>query len=767
MKLSRREHHRRDPVTPYIQQLRTTCILVLILTFCLGTTLYAHSLKESQTVSTPVSPVADKINAALQKLSSRGAQDIAALQTTAWSPNRVKAELVFVGLCQEKQMKELLSALAEHNLHATFFITGGDISRYRSSLLLAGTDGHSIGVTDGEAISPTGAATSRSIVTELCRTGVAVQQIAGIRPTRALALALPDEERRAAAYACALDAVVVPTRVVPPSQTPQQIEETLQSLSRGSILCVRLDQMEQEPADSFSHLCKALADTDLSRKARRLLAEPYAPAAEQSRVYTTERAAAFTFAGLRNRAEVEGVLSALQEVKGKATFFVTRDDLADSRDLIARILQKGHALGIAVQATRFSSAQALLEELLTIQEELRTSFSYSGDLPVRPLSGGSTLHLEHACGAGSFTLLSAMLYPVKEEDRRSTDAAILLQKYFAKEEVALQRGEIVHFQMHTYLSSDTLLGDLVRLVATRRNIYPLKPVMEILGNSQYTYRYPLDPSTILPEVKDAIRLGQLKGNAMDAIVKRYFGTSWVSTPADLPGFTNEEIRRLDKKGLVPNSQNYIFLTFDDWGTDRTITGLLDVLKAHHAQATFFVRTNYIHNNPNLLRAIALEGHTIASHTRSHFPLANADPSKKFYTELTDAQVKALQSDLLASYQDLQEVVGDISINGRPALSRLFRPPTLAVSKAGLFTVFDCGFTYSVSGSITTPDYKAKDAQTLVNLMKRNTKSGAVFVMHFSDNSVHTAAALDLYLSDMESRSGSQTYQFVSLSEVLR
>ncbi len=28
---------------------------------------------------------------------------------------------------------------------------------------------------------------------------------------------------------------------------------------------------------------------------------------------------------------------------------------------------------------------------------------------------------------------------------------------------------------------------------------------------------------------------------------------------------------LDKTGLVPNDQNMVFLTFDDWGTDETIT----------------------------------------------------------------------------------------------------------------------------------------------------------------------------------------------------
>jgi len=110
-------------------------------------------------------------------------------------------------------------------------------------------------------------------------------------------------------------------------------------------------------------------------------------------------------------------------------------------------------------------------------------------------------------------------------------------------------------------------------------------------------------------------------------------------------------------------------------------------------------------------------------------------------------------------------VGDIEIDGKPALSLLFRPPTLAVSKIGLQTVLDCGFHYSVSGSFSTEDYKATSAQSLYKTLFYNTKSGSVLVMHMSQNSLYTAEAVDMLLTEMERRKS--PLQFVSLSENLQ
>jgi hypothetical protein len=52
-------------------------------------------------------------------------------------------------------------------------------------------------------------------------------------------------------------------------------------------------------------------------------------------------------------------------------------------------------------------------------------------------------------------------------------------------------------------------------------------------------------------------------------------------------------------------------------------------------------------------------------------------------------------------------------------------------------------------------------------LKNNTKSGAVLILHISDTSVHTAEALDLYLTEMAKLTGAKAFRFAALGEVLK
>lgn len=197
-----------------------------------------------------------------------------------------------------------------------------------------------------------------------------------------------------------------------------------------------------------------------------------------------------------------------------------------------------------------------------------------------------------------------------------------------------------------------------------------------------------------------------------------------------------------------------------------VTKLLRVLKAHDVKATFFVRTQFVPHNPNLLRAIAMDGHEIASHTDTHFPLSNDLQQTWEFTELSDEQVEGLRQDILNSWQVLQSVVGDLRLdNGLPSLSRNFRPPTMAVGRRGFETVFDLGFDYVVNGEYTSKDYNAKSVAGLLNDLEYGIRSGSVVVMHFSDNVIYTADALDQYFTKIETGQR-KAYSFARLSDYL-
>lgn len=232
--------------------------------------------------------------------------------------------------------------------------------------------------------------------------------------------------------------------------------------------------------------------------------------------------------------------------------------------------------------------------------------------------------------------------------------------------------------------------------------------------------------------------------------QHYVGSNFVTSPAKMPGFDYWETNRLDQVGRF--NDRVLFLTFDDWGNDESINKLLYVLKKHHVKATFFVLTENVDKNPNLLRAIAADGHEIASHSDSHVPLATS--KKGAYHNLTAKETAAMRKDLAKSYQKLNKYVGDVQVGGKKALSLDFRPPTLEVSKKGLEAAFDVGFQYAVSGDVSTNDYEQTSFQKYLHDLKYESgkddndykvTNGSVIVMHMLENAKYTAQVLDIMI----------------------
>ena len=485
-----------------------------------------------------------------------------------------------------------------------------------------------------------------------------------------------------------------------------------------------------------------------------------------TRIYTSEEGVILTFNYSPENGELPSVLQALEDVGAPAVFFIKGDDLNQFTDDAASIIRAGHEMGILMEKDSRLTAARLLESVQESEKVLR-SLGYTGEVFVRTAYGVPTDMHRRVAAKGGYRLISFLVDLMPANVSRLTEADQILSAVFSESNnVALQRGEIVSFQMGLFQYSNTVMADYIKAIVAQKTVYPVKTLTAMLGNTELQYTYPLRDDQILPEVLNAVYPGHLAGkDVMSEIEKRYIGTNWVNTADFLPGFSPEELKRLDKKGFIQNNSGNVFLTFDDWGPDETLTKLLNVLEKHGAKATFFVRTNNIDYNPNLLRAIAMAGHTIASHTDAHFPLSHDTGNGRVFETLTEEEALELQKDLVLSYEKLQRIVGDIEIDGKPALSLLFRPPTLAVSKIGLQTVLDCGFHYSVSGSFSTEDYKATSAQSLYKTLFYNTKSGSVLVMHMSQNSLYTAEAVDMLLTEMERRKS--PLQFVSLSENLQ
>ncbi|MES2855743.1 MAG: polysaccharide deacetylase family protein, partial [Bdellovibrionota bacterium] len=75
------------------------------------------------------------------------------------------------------------------------------------------------------------------------------------------------------------------------------------------------------------------------------------------------------------------------------------------------------------------------------------------------------------------------------------------------------------------------------------------------------------------------------------------------------------VRKIDAR--ANETAPKIYLTFDD-GPDRESTPLvLDVLRAKNVRSTFFAIAEKARENPELIRRIIEEGHSIGNHSIDH------------------------------------------------------------------------------------------------------------------------------------------------------
>ena len=483
------------------------------------------------------------------------------------------------------------------------------------------------------------------------------------------------------------------------------------------------------------------------------------------RVYTSARATALTFSGIGSLSETEMLVSVLRSKSAVGTFFISMPELETALEQITQIVRGGQRIGILVLPEQMTDVRNLMCDLLETKARLETTYGYNGDYVLRQSYGVPTDMLCECASALDWPVVTETVNATPETLRSEYDILKIIANVLP-DDGALQRGGIAHFEMNFFGNNDRMLPEYIRQLMDTRNPYPVVPVTDILRNRQYRYTYPVPGNAVLSELQNAIYPGHTTYlNVFEKIKNGYIGNPRISKESLMPGFSYLERDALDKIGMVRNERQQVFLTFSGWGNDVIIDSILQVLEKHRATATFFIETGKVAENPNLVRAIAEAGHTIGSSTHNHFSLGIELDKGERYVELNDDENYALMQDILTSMTTLEAICGDVRLtNAKPALSTYFRPPDLAISRLGLGTVFDLGFTYCIFGSYDAEDEKAKDAISLANELRLETRSGAILMLHMTNESLYTPEALDIYLNRLELE---KSYQFVRLSDALK
>lgn len=506
-------------------------------------------------------------------------------------------------------------------------------------------------------------------------------------------------------------------------------------------------------------------------------------AEEIKMILTTEPAISYTFSGLSNEVVVNDVLRKLDNLGIKGTFFVSEVEMKKYPGALQKIINNGHEIGLAIKPKDGEAADEISKDIIRGRKILQEQFGVTTNLIKQPW-GAVTGEIKEAASTLGCKLIGQSITVVQSKDKDYTSADQVMMEIFGKAMISLARGQIIYFRMD-YYTKEQLIGDLIQTIKQRKvdNIayatsydnpannlandsqYKIKPVGEILNNRKFIYRYPSDTEKKLAHLRnDEEGLTNAPDKFLVEASKRYIGNAEVTHDDRMLGFSKMDDRRLDKTGLVHTEDNVIFLTFDDWGTDAAINKILYVLRKHNVPATFFVLTNNVLNNPNLLRTMALQGNNIASHSDQHKPMVIRDPETGKEVRIEDKE--KYSKDVALAYQKLQSIVGDVTINNKVALTSFFRPPQLAISKMGLEVLLKTGYEYIISGSCSTYDYKAQNVPELIETIKDGVytkngevKKGGILIMHMGDACMYTPTALDILLTANDARKDSDPAKF--------
>lgn len=493
---------------------------------------------------------------------------------------------------------------------------------------------------------------------------------------------------------------------------------------------------------------------------------------------STSQSVIFTFGGLSKKEPLVHVLDAMKANEMRGTFFVTERELKRNAKNIRLIRSYGQDLGIGLTSIKGGGTAAeYAMQIQRVRDGLQ-QYGVTTDVVRQMASSDNEAGMKEAAAAMKCWFVGQGLNAVQSKDKQAQSADEVMPHIFGKWTTSLGRNEILYIRTD-YYTKPTLASEVMMAIKQQKvdniaydaygdnptdnrqndSVYRIVSVQDVLDEPAKLYQYPVETMDLPVEIQLGYGAGGItKKNFQREFFKRYIGAPEVSSSDRMYGFTQKELALADKTGLVKTAApQTVFLTFDDWGNDDSINKLLYVLRKHRVHATFFVITKNMINNPNLLRAIVAEGNEVGSHTDHHVPMLRVDEKGRSYIVEDNATYR---QNVRSSYEKLLSAIGDMKIeNGsRYGLTRLLRPPQLAVSRDGCAVALDEGFTYLVSGSGSAKDYGAVSMESLEGIMdhivhKRNgdVRRGAIMIMHMSGSGTRTPYALDMLLTKNDQR----------------
>ena len=174
----------------------------------------------------------------------------------------------------------------------------------------------------------------------------------------------------------------------------------------------------------------------------------------------------------------------------------------------------------------------------------------------------------------------------------------------------------------------------------------------------------------------------------------------------------DQLARYDAAYIGNTDEKVLYLTFDAGYENGCTAQILDVLKANDVPAAFFLVGNYIEKNPDLVRRMVQEGHTVGNHTMHHYDMSKLSDKAAFSKELTGLE------------ELYKQTVG-------AEMPKYYRPPQGIYSEENLKMAQELGYKtvfWSLAYVDWNNDSQPTAEQAFAKLLPR-THNGAVVLLH--------------------------------------
>ena len=160
-----------------------------------------------------------------------------------------------------------------------------------------------------------------------------------------------------------------------------------------------------------------------------------------------------------------------------------------------------------------------------------------------------------------------------------------------------------------------------------------------------------------------------------------------------------------------------------WGNEY-LPKMLEVLKKHHAKATFFLEGRWAKNNPDIAKMIVDAGHEVGNHSFTHPDMNNLSASQ------INQQIKKTNEVIKAT-------------TGYKV--KWFAPPSGSFRDEVVKIASELKMS-TIMWSVDTIDWQKPSSDVLINRVMKKIHPGAIILMH---PTVSTAQSLDQLFTDIE------------------